>query len=189
MKLQTLTICGLLAAPLALAEGDKNQKQHEKRWGDGTCLPTYLALYDVDGPDGQGDGVISEEERQVMEQARAQIRKQLRTDWDANGDGQLSDQEKEQARTRLREMIEECRLVRFNEADVDDDGALSYDEFKTLPGMANKLPEDEAKVQEIFDRLDADDSGTITAEEFLAAVRDCDRLRDGSGTGTGPKDR
>ncbi len=170
-------MCGLLLALPAFGEGGKEQLQHQKQFGDGTCLPQYLAHYDVDG-----DGVINEEERQVMEQARDQIRKQLRTDWDENGDGQIGDQERDKARTRLREMIEETRIVRFEEADVDDSGALDYGEFATLPGMANKLndddPDNDDMVQTIFDRLDTDDDGLVTLDEFLAAVKQCDRDRD-----------
>jgi len=179
MKLK-LTICAVLVAPLAFAQGEPNQQQTQKRFGDGTCLPKYLDHYDVDG-----DGVINTEEKQVMEQARDQIRKQLRKDWDENGDGKVCDKEKEKARTRLRAMIEETRLVRFEEADLDDDGALSKAEFETLPGMANKLPDGQDKVDAIFDRLDADDDGLITVEEFMAAVRQCDQARDGSGDGSG----
>ena len=179
MKIK-LTICAVLVAPLVFAEGEPNQQQTQKRFGDGTCLPKYLQHYDVDG-----DGAIGEEERQVMEQARDQIRKQLRKDWDEDGDGKICDKEKEKARTRLRDMIEQTRVVRFNEADVDEDGALSKTEFETLPGMANKLPDGQDKVDAIFDRLDADDDLLITLEEFMAAVKQCDRDRDGSGDGSG----
>ncbi len=178
MKLQYLTICAVLAAPMAFAQGGPNQQQTQKRFGDGTCLPNYLAHYDVNG-----DGVINAEEAQVMKQARDQIRKQLRTDWDADGDGVISEPEKDQARTRLRQMIEETRVVRFNEADVDDSDSLSYDEFATLPGMANKLsdddPDNDGMVQTIFDRLDTDDDGLVTLEEFMAAVKQCDQDRTG----------
>jgi len=168
MKLQYIALCAVLASPAAFAQSGP------KSFGDGTCLPKYLQHYDVNG-----DGVISEEERQVMDQARDQIRKQLRDSWDEDGDGAISDQERDKARLRLRDMIEECRVTRFNEADLDGDGALSQDEFETLPGMANKLPDGQELVDAIFDRLDANDDGLISLEEFLAAVKQCDRDRDG----------
>lgn len=191
MKLK-LTVCALLVAPLAIAQGEPNQQQKQKRFGDGTCLPKYLDHYDVDG-----DGVINTEEKQVMEQARDQIRKQLRKDWDKDGDGKICDKEKKQARTRLRAMMEETRLERFWEAEDDEDGdeglsltdPYAESEFGQLPGIANKLatgdPEKVALVEAIFDRLDADDDGLITEEEFMAAVRQCDQARDGSGDGSG----
>ncbi|MCU0780602.1 MAG: hypothetical protein MUF04_05800 [Akkermansiaceae bacterium] len=173
-----LMIVSACLTPVAFGEGG----QQQKRFGDGAALPGYLAHYDVNG-----DGVIDEEERQVMEQARDQIRKKLRKDWDANGDGQISDQEREQARTRLREMITECRVQRFWEAESDDDAdeELSYDEFVLLPGMAKKLEDKPDVVEAIFARLDADDSGTVSLDEFLAAVKQCDQARDGSGSGSG----
>lgn len=181
MKTKWLALCGIcLTAPVALAQGGPVQQQ--KRFGDGTGLPAYLSHYDVNN-----DGVIDEEERQVMEQARDQIRKKLRTDWDTNGDGVIGDQEREQAKTRLRDMITECRVTRFWEAesDTDSDEALSYEEFILLPGMAKKLAEKPDVVQAIFDRLDTDDNGTVSLDEFLAAVKQCDQARDGSGTGSG----
>ncbi len=164
-----------LTMPIAFGQGGQNQIQNQKRFGDGTGLPAYLDHYDCNK-----DGVIDEEERQVMDQARDQIRKQLRTDWDVDGDGKISDKEREQARTRLRDMITECRVTRFTEADGDGDGELSYAEFKLLPGMAKKLDMEggEAIVTAIFDRLDADPkNGTISLDEFLAAVKQCDRDR------------
>ena len=176
MKLQWLAICILCLPPAAFAGGGQEQQQQQKRFGDGTCLPAYLAQYDVNG-----NGVIDEEERQVMEQARDQIRKQLRTDWDADGDGQISDQEREQAKTRLRDMIIECRVTRFWEAEADDDGdeELSYQEFILLPGMAKKVVDKPDLVAAIFARLDADNSGAVSLDEFLDAIKDCDRDRTG----------
>lgn len=176
MKTSLLVLFGTcLVMPVAFAQMGEPQQQ-QKRFGDGVCLPSYLAHYDVNN-----DGVIDEEERQVMEKARDQIRKNLRTDWDADGDGTICDQEREQAKTRLRDMITECRVVRFQEADVDDDGVLSYEEFIALPGMAKKVDE---TVLAIFNRLDTDGSGGISLDEFLAAVKQCDQARDGTGTGS-----
>ena len=180
MKINWLAICTLCFTPVAFAQSGPMQQQ--KRFGDSTCLPAYLAQYDVNG-----DGVIGEEERQVMEQARDQIRQKLQADWDTDGDGKISDQERDQARVRLRDMIIECRTARFweAEADDDDDEELSYEEFILLPGMAKKIVEKPEVVAAIFDRLDADDSGTISLDEFLAALQQCDQARDGTGTGSG----
>lgn len=161
-----------LTMPFAFGQGGQNQIQQQKRFGDGTGLPAYLDHYDCNK-----DGVIDEEERQVMDKARDQIRKQLRTDWDVDSDGKISDQEREQARDRLRDMITECRVARFWEAESDDeDEELSYEEFVLLPGMAKKLVDNPDLVAAIFDRL-AGDNDTISLEEFLAAVKQCDRDR------------
>lgn len=177
MKINWLVICTLCFSPAVFAQ---TGPQPQKRFGDSTCLPAYLAQYDVNG-----DGVIGEEERQVMELARDQIQKKLRTDWDADGDGKISDQERDQAKVRLRDMIIECRTDRFWEAESDDeDEVLSYEEFILLPGMAKKILEKPEVVAAIFDRLNGDDE-YISLEEFLAAVKQCDQARDGTGTGSG----
>lgn len=183
MKLHWLALCGIGMLPMAFAQGPgPGPQQQQKRFGDGAGLPAYLAHYDVNN-----DGVIDEEERQVMEQAREQIRKQLRTDWDADGDGQINDQERDQARTRLRDMITECRVKRFWEAESDEDAdeLLSWEEFILLPGMAKKLADKPEVVQQIFERLDTDGDSAVSLDEFLAAVKQCDQARDGSGTGSG----
>lgn len=181
MKTKMLALCGIcLTIPVAFGQGGPNQQQ--KKFGDGTGLPSYLCHYDVNN-----DGAIDEEERQVMDQARDQIRKKLRSDWDANGDGSIDAAERDQAKTRLRDMIAETRSTRFAEAesDTDTDEELSYAEFILLPGMAKKVADNPDVVQAIFDRLDTDGNGTVSLDEFLAAVKQCDQARDGTGTGSG----
>ena len=121
-----------------------------------------------------------------MDQARDQIHKKLLTDWDTDGDGTICDQEREQAKTKLRDMITECRETRFLEADTSGDKLLSYDEFILLPGMAKKVIDSPELVVAIFDRLNGDDD-LISLEEFLAAVQQCDQARDGTGTGSSGK--
>ena len=181
MKTKLLALCGLcITIPVAFAQGGPNQQQ--KKFGDGTGLPSYLAHYDVNN-----DGTIDEEECQVMDQARDQIRKKLHTDWDVNGDGVIDTAERDQARTRLRDMITESRATRFAEAesDTDTDEELSYAEFILLPGMAKKVADKPDVVQAIFSRLDTDGNGTVSLDEFLAAVKQCDQARDGTGSGAG----
>ena len=179
MKTTKLVLCSLLVAPLTLAAPDPQPQG--KTFGEGAGLPKYLRHYDVKGgPNGTGDGQLDQEECQAMEQARKQIRKQLQQDFDTDGDGQLCKAEQDKARERLRAMIDEQRVLRFNEANTDGVEGLTIDEFSTLPGMVNK--EDDL-VLAIFDRLNADGDEVITESEFLAAVRQCDRDRDGSGDG------
>lgn len=184
MKATWIIIAGLgFTIPFAFGEGGQNQQQQQKRFGDGTGLPglpAYLSHYDVND-----DNVIDQEEKQAMDQARDQIRKKLRTDWDEDGDGKISVHEREQAKARLRDMIAETRVTRFWEAEDDDDAdeELSYEEFKLLPGMAKKLEmvDGEDVVKAIFDRLEADDddNNTVSLDEFLAAVNQCKRVTAG----------
>ncbi len=179
MKINWLILCTLCFTPAVFAQSGPQQQQ-KNSFGDSTCLPAYLAQYDVNG-----DGVISEEERQVMVLARDQIQKKLRTDWDTNGDGKISEQERDQAKLRLHDMITESRSTRFQEADLDGDGVLSYEEFILLPGMAKKVVDKPDMVTAIFTRLDTDASGTISLDEFLTCIKQCDQARDGTGSGSG----
>jgi len=137
----------------------------DRTFGDGT-LPSFLEAYDVDG-----DGVLSEEERQAMKEAREAARAEWIAQWDADGDGVLSEEEKAAAREAMQAKIEETRTERFNEADADGDGLLSMEEFLALPGIAKIAEEDPDKPALIFDRLDTDDEDGISLEEFLARMR------------------
>ena len=61
MKINWLVICTICFTPAVFAQPGPQQQQ-QKRFGDSTSLPAYLAQYDVNG-----DGVISVEEKQVMD--------------------------------------------------------------------------------------------------------------------------
>ena len=175
MKLHYLPICAALVIP-AFAQQDPAQKQEQKHFGTGSCLPKFLEQYDVDG-----DGVINEEERQAMVEARKQIREHLRQGWDEDGDGKLNKQERQHAREQLRQMMEEKRTERFNEADTDGDGSISKDEFFALPGIADKIEENplfEEIANMIFDGIAGED-GLISLDEFLTIGHH------GGGTGGG----
>ncbi len=180
MKITWLTLITLCFTPALFAA--QGEPQAQKRFGDSTCLPSYLALYDTDK-----DGVISESERQVMVRARDQIRDKLCADWDTDGNGTISDQEREQAQTKLCTMITQDRTARFTAADTDGDAVLSYAEFILLPGMANKLEKnpDDTTVLAIFNRMNTDGVEGISLAEFLAAVQQCDQLRTQARDGTG----
>jgi Ca2+-binding EF-hand superfamily protein len=136
----------------------------ERTFGD-SGLPAFLDVYDVDT-----NGVLSAEETQVMRQVRAEVREWNRKQWDADGDGVISEQEKLVARDRLRDRIEECRAERFAEADTDGDGYLSFEEFSALPSIQRLAAQYPDKPALIFDRLDADDDNLVSLEEFLACL-------------------
>ena len=55
--------------------------------------------------------------------------------------------------------------TRFDEADTDDNGSLSEEEF--LATLPDDVSEERAKAA--FDRIDSDDDGEISWEEFLKA--------------------
>jgi Ca2+-binding EF-hand superfamily protein len=148
-----------------------------KTFGDGS-LPDFLATYDTNG-----DGMIDEEERQAMVEARKAAREERRAEIDTDGDGVISEEERQAARQAVRDRIEAKRQERFNEI-AGEDGLLSLEEFSALPQFANVDPE---RVAALFNHLDTDDSGFVTFEEFTARLR---RHRDRTGGGDGdPIDR
>ena len=101
--------------------------------------------------DTNGDGALTLEELQARGEARfAQA--------DTDGDGALSAEEltaqaNAQTEDRVARMIERM--------DENGDGALQADEMKPRGGGRN--------MDRMFDHMDADEDGVLSAEEFAAA--------------------
>ncbi|MEN8849304.1 MAG: hypothetical protein ABF377_14690 [Akkermansiaceae bacterium] len=179
MKLKTLFIIGTFLGGASFANAD------EKSFGDGT-LPEFLVQYDVNE-----DGKIDEEERQAIKDTRKAARDARRAEIDTDGDGEISKEEREASREAIRAAIEAKRAEKFAEI-AGEDGELSLEELATIPNLEN-APEE--MVAAIFARLDADESGAVSLEEFNARLRHHrghDQTRPGHGSpgpdhGPGPK--
>lgn len=102
---------------------------------------------DLSAADTDGDGELSDAERQAFRDAR---RADLLAAFDADGDGELSQAERDAARLSK-------RLERFAELDADASGGLSQVEVA-----------DACRLAEHFDELDADEDGEISSDEFTA---------------------
>ena len=83
----------------------------------------------------------------------------------------------------------EARLV-FQAFDVDGSGALSRQEVREMlsaygvPALAHSVEEvraEQARVEALFEILDADHSGSIEVEELLAGMKTCKLLRQALG--------
>ncbi len=79
-----------------------------------------LEKYDADG-----DGVLSEQEKETLREARRQARLER---FDTDGDGVLSDEEKSAARDAMKEHLAERRQHMLERFDTDGDGELSENE-------------------------------------------------------------
>lgn len=154
MKLKYTLILAIFATSGFAQAGDRSI-------GDGT-LPEFLEQFDTNE-----DGIIDEEERQAIRDLRAKMREERRNSIDTDGDGKISREEIEAAREAMRQKIEERRLEKFNEI-AGEDGLISPEEYATIPGV-ERLPE--AIQEAIFARLDADESGDISSEEFFHRLR------------------
>lgn len=162
MRIKYIPLLGL-----ALALGTATNAK-ERSFGDG--LPSFLQDFDVDE-----NGAIDEEERQAIKdqfaawrEKRAAARAERLAEIDTDGDGEVSDEEKADAREAAREAliakIEARRVERFAEiAGEDDPETISLDEFTAIPGI-DRLSEE--RVGAIFARMDADESGGLDIDEF-----------------------
>ena len=133
----------------------------ERTFGNGT-LPEHLALYDVDESGG-----LSEEELQILREDRLQRQKRLRNRWDLDRNGKISDQEREAAKTAIRQTIRERRVQRFNEADLDRDGQLTLTEFRNITAVNDADTNSPGLAERLFSNLDSDNNTTVSTREFL----------------------
>lgn len=85
---------------------------------------------------------------------------------DKDGDGVISEEEKEAFRAELRERLHAEITQRFTEADIDENESLSLEEFTAaLPG---NVPAERAA--RLFDHCDRDDDDAISKEEFARCL-------------------
>lgn len=117
--------------------------------------------------DTNGDGIVSEAERLAFAEARKDARDGLIPDWDTNGDGTIDEEEEAAAVATLQSRANEMRAKLFAKV-ANENGVLTIEEFSALPPFA-KI-EDQSIVTALFELLDADGNGEITAEEFLARL-------------------
>ena len=180
MKLKQIAIATAFVGSISLAQaGDKGI-------GDGT-LPEFLQQFDTND-----DGIIDAEERQAIKDLRDERRQERRDAIDTNDDGEISDEEREAARAAIRERIEARRAEHFAKI-AGEDGLLTKEEFAAIPALADTPQE---IIDAMFARLDEDEDGNVTLEEFNSRLRrhrhrgdrdDEPRPRpDGPGPGPGP---
>lgn len=93
---------------------------------------------------------------------------------DANGDGSITKAEMEARR-------DTAMATRFGNADANNDGALTVEEI-VAAASAKAADRAQARAEKMMERLDADDSGSLSQDELQAA-------RDGGGKRRGGLDR
>jgi len=154
MRLRFFLLSALLAAPVAA--------QTEEVRADNNRLPVFLSHYDTNE-----DGVIDVEEEQAIREYGFQLGKERRNSIDSDDDGIISQDEIKAARKSIRKLIK-ARRVQYFKAIAGEDDVISEEEFLIHPALANLTEE---MKQAIFARLDADQNGEVTTEEFLARLR------------------
>ncbi len=129
--------------------------------GDRPTLGSIPEWLDLDG-----DGVISEAERQSWIESRRKAAKKMFHMWDEDEDGSVNEDEREAGIAALRGRVQEKRSELFLKI-AGEEGELTLEEFASGDPMS-RLPE--LLVGRMFDHLDADDDGIVTEEEFLGSL-------------------
>jgi Ca2+-binding EF-hand superfamily protein len=155
-----------------------------------THLPGGLAAYDAD----ENGKLDAEEWRAFMddqkgppdnedeEGAAAGPPEERGNPVDIDGDGTVTPEEVAAYRAMIKERIREKRLQRFHEADADEDGSLSLEEFQN--SLPNGFPDERAAA--LFNHCDANDDDAISEDEFLACLARSPKARS-PGEGNAPK--
>lgn len=127
--------------------------------------PTAAAGSIPEWLDTDGDGVISELERQAFAESRRDAVGSLQRQWDINGDGVIDEEERAAAiadlKARAKQKLTDLFLVAAGE-----DGVLRLEDFAALApeGMPDKV------VASLYAMLDKDGDGEVTLEEFLSVT-------------------
>ena len=162
---------GLNDAPMAAEDWADRYAEMRKRRDD------FMARYDLDG-----DGELSEEEREVMrEQFRAERRERMierMTDrFDADGDGVLNEDERLAAEAELEARDIERRTRMVERFDTDGDGQLSDAESQAAReqfsrGRGGGPGGGPGGYQQIVQRYDRDGDGDLNLDESYEAYLD-----------------
>ncbi|QOL80797.1 EF-hand domain-containing protein [Pseudooceanicola spongiae] len=169
---RAVLLSGLAALALTSLSVGAIAQQSDMRLANPGAHPEFSTI------DANGDGQISQDELDLIATQRfAAI--------DTDGNGTVSTEEmvahmkamEEQRRADRETRMAEKMIARM---DLNDDGVLSADEMK--PG-AVRPP------KTMLERLDTDGNGTISQEEFAAAEKRMDEMRERSGKWGGRGER
>jgi len=133
----------------------------ERTFGNGT-LPEFLALYDIDNSGG-----LSNEELQALRLDRNKRKDTVRKRWDTNGDGTISNEEREAAKEAIKAAIEARRSLRFDEVDRNTDGFLTMEEFRRITAVVQAETSTPGISDRLYQSLDLDEDGRVSKREFL----------------------
>lgn len=127
--------------------------------------PTAAAGSIPDWLDTDGDGVISELERQAFVESRRNAAESLAAQWDTNGDGEIDEDERAAAVEELKGRAS-ARLAQLFLSVAGDDETLSSAEFAAL--VPGDMPADVVAL--LFGMVDSNNDGVIELDEFLSVV-------------------
>lgn len=162
-------------APIVIAEAEPAPREDEQARRD-RQRAEFMQRYDTNG-----DGKLSEEEREAARQAfqarGSSDRQLLMRRFDADGDGQLNETERENARAEIRRVREQISAKIVPQYDLDGNGELDNEERQAA------APAYRAEIERIrtIATLDVDGSGQVEEDELalaLLGVTDGDQAMD-----------
>ena len=110
---------------------------------------------------------MSEEELQLLQEDRLHRQRRLRNRWDTDKDSKISNAEREAAKAAIRRTIEQRRVKRFNEVDLDRNSQLTLAEFRNITAVSDADANTPGVALRIFTNLDSDKNETVSTREFL----------------------
>ena len=137
------------------------------------------------------DGKLDDDERAAMKRDRAErrrrwarMRREWMKQWDTDGDGQLSDEERRNMRDTLRKRAEEYRKKWTARWDADGDGQISDEERQKMREYLRAQWEKRRR------EMDADGDGDISREEMRGYWERLRKKYDADGDGVlNPEER
>jgi hypothetical protein len=129
-------------------------------------VPTAAAGSIPEWLDTDGDGAISELERQAFVESRKGAAEALASQWDANDDGVIDDGERADAVAALQAKAKE-RIESLFLGIAGEDKVLTFEEFASLASFS-EMPD--TTVALLFGLLDTDKDGSVTLDEFTGVV-------------------
>ncbi len=155
--MKTTLLIAAIAAGMTLAAGAQAR--------DGGARFEMPAFEEIDA---NSDGAVTSEEITAAMQAQALARFEA---VDTNGDGALSAEEMiAQAEGQRASRMADRIADRIEKADANGDGVLQAEELRAQ--MGNRRG---ANPDRLFNRFDADDNGSLSAQEYAAVL---DRMQD-----------
>ncbi|WP_296420241.1 EF-hand domain-containing protein [Pseudooctadecabacter sp.] len=162
--MKTPLLFAALAAGITLA-ASAEARDGARDGARGLSLPSFEEL------DANADGGVTLTEIETFMADRAEARF---ADADTDGDGALSAQEMLARADSDRAERMANRIARqIEKADANGDGVLQIEEIRDAGGERGARRG--ANPERMFDRVDADENGTLSAEEFAAAL---ERMQD-----------
>lgn len=157
--MKTTFLVAAIAAGITLAATAQAREGYGDR-GARLQMPTFEEI------DANGDGNVTPEEIATAMQVRADARF---AQVDTNGDGALSaDELSAQVDADRAERMADRIAKRIEDADANGDGLLQAEELAAQ--MEDRMEGRRGGADRLFDRFDADENGSLSAEEFADAA-------------------